>query len=179
MPASYTSEFNASLDIFNNHLYGHHLKVPQEIVKKYSSGIDRRVLIRLNDLTERACAIMPHPEGYFLLINKDVRSKLDIKLGDVVKVEIKKDNSEFGAPLPEEFEIVMEQDLTGREYFLKLTPGKQRSLLHLVSKIKSPDKRIVKALAIMHHLNEVNGNLDFKLLNETIKQFNQDKNLLR
>ncbi|MBE62878.1 MAG: hypothetical protein CMB89_11005, partial [Flammeovirgaceae bacterium] len=66
-----------------------------------------------------------------------------------------------------------DQDKLASEFFHDLTPGKQRNLIYIISKVKNTDSRINKALAIIDHLTERNGKLDFKLLNEKIKEYNQ------
>jgi hypothetical protein len=167
--------FKAPLEHFENNLYGHHIKVDGSVVSKFSESNDRRVIVLLNGILEKPCAIMPHPESYYIIINQDERRKLRIALGDMIEVQMQKDRSEYGMPLPEEFEVVMENDPSGKAYFHELTPGKQRSLIYLVLKVKNTDSRISKSLAIFHHLNEVRGQLDFKLLHDTIKTFNQQR----
>lgn len=166
-------EFETPLAVFDKNLYGHHLKVPQEAVDRFCEGKDRRVRVTLNGHIERPCAIMPHPKGHYLLMNQEVRKKLKITKGDRVRVSMVKDRSKYGTPLPEELEACFDADLEAFAHFEALSPGNQRSLIHIVSKIKSSDKRITKSLAILHHLREVQGKLDYKRLNETIKEFNR------
>jgi hypothetical protein len=70
---------------------------------------------------------------------------------------------------------VLAQDEEGARYFYALTKGKQRSLVYVVGKVKNVDSQIAKGLAIMHHLKEAQGKLDFKRLGEVIKEYNQLK----
>ncbi|WP_317194657.1 YdeI/OmpD-associated family protein [Algoriphagus lutimaris] len=101
-----------------------------------------------------------------------MRSKLKLESGDSLSIFIESDFSEFGHKLPEEFQVLMDQDEEGSKYFKSLTPGKQRSLVYLVTKVKNPESRVKKSLAIMHHLRLSKGKLDFKQLNELIKYYN-------
>lgn len=113
---------------------------------------------------------MPHGEnGYFININKEVRTELKLEIGSVVDVSLKPDKSKYGTYLPPEFEELLEQDKLGAEYFELLTPGKKRSLLHIVSKFKSSDKRIEKGIIILNYLCHTEGKLDFKELNEAFR----------
>ncbi|MCB9246918.1 MAG: DUF1905 domain-containing protein [Flavobacteriales bacterium] len=171
------TDFTGPVEVFENNLYEFHVKVPLQIAEPFCKGKDRRVIATYNGLVEKPCALMPHPTGYFLMLNKDLRSKLRVEPGDLIRVSLRKDESEFGYPIPEEFNAALEQDERARDHFLRLSPGKQRSLIYLVDKLKNSEKRIEKSLAILHHLNEVNGQLDFKKLNETFKIFNRDMNL--
>ena len=67
-------------------------------------------------------------------------------------------------------EELLAQDEHGSKVFHDLTPGRQRSLLHLVGKPKSEAIRIKKAITILEYLKSVNGVLDFKELNLAFKQ---------
>ncbi len=120
---------------------------------------------------------MPWGDGSYIMVNKKIRERLGLKEGDPVTLQLKKDTSEYGMPMPESLQVMLDQDDTGSNYFHALTPGKQRSLIYLVSKVKNIDKQINKALAILDHLKDVNGQLDFKLLSEKIKEYNNRSNL--
>ncbi|MFY0690034.1 MAG: YdeI/OmpD-associated family protein [Cyclobacteriaceae bacterium] len=158
-----------------NPLWSFHLPVPSEIAIKYIEGDNRRIICQLSEEVIWHCALMPSPKsqgGWFILLNKETRTKLGLKQDDKIIVTISKDKSKFGFELPAEFEELMNQDDEGKQHFLALTSGKQRSLVYIVQKVKAPNSRLNKSLAIFHHLKEMKGALDFKILNETIKSFN-------
>ena len=168
----------AKLEKMDSNLWGYHFRIPEEIAEKFKNGNDRRVIVKFNNSLKNHCAIMPSPEGPFIMLNKALVKQLQIQIGDKVDLEIEKDTSEFGMPVSEEFEAVIFGDDQVFEYFQKLTPGKKRNLIHLVNKVKNPDIKINRAMAIAHHLMDVKGNIDFKQLNETIKDFN-NRNKIR
>lgn len=60
-------------------------------------------------------------------------------------------------PIYEEFEAVIFGDEVLFNYFQALTPGKQRNLIHLGNKIKNPDIKINRSIAIAEHLIEARG----------------------
>lgn len=167
--------FKTYLDRFDNDVYGYHLPVPEDVASPFIGGDDRRVVCLVNGQHKMHSGLMAAKPYWFLLLNKQVVKKLGLSLQDEVEVAMEKDTSEFGMEMPEELQEVMNQDPTGTEYFRQLTPGKQRNLIYIAGKVKNTQSRINKALAIMHHLNEVEGKLDFKMLNETIKEYNKLK----
>jgi len=172
MSKKYTT-FETSFLKLNDNLWHYHLVVPIEIKEKFVSGKDRRVIIKLEGIEkEIPCAIMYLKEGHFFInINKEIRTKLQLKVGDKVKVLIRKDESEYGMPMPVELEEMFYQDPESKKYFDKLTPGKQRNLIYLVSKPKTEATRIKKALVITEYLKNSRGKLDFKELNQAYKDF--------
>ena len=81
-----------------------------------------------------------------------------------MEVHLTKDDSEFGLPFPVELEEVLAQDKAGKEYFDKLTPGKQRNIIYAAGQVKNPDLRIQRAMVLIEHLKKNKGKIDFKLL---------------
>ena len=121
-------QFTTTLQKFDSNLWGFHLPVPSTIADKYIEGNDKRVICWINDEFRIQNALMPYSEGYFLLINKDLVKKLNLSVGEEVKLKLEKDRSEFGLPMPESFRTLLEQDTEGNQYFEQLTAGKKRSL---------------------------------------------------
>jgi hypothetical protein len=158
---------------FDHGLWGFYLPVPESIAIAFVNGKDRRVVVCINDSITLHSALMPDKGLWFIMLNKQVVKKLGLLVGDRVSLTIEKDRSEYGMPMPEEMFVCLEQDESASVYFSRLSPGKQRSLIYLISKIKNPDLRIRKTLAILHHLNANEGQLDYKILNETFKDFNE------
>jgi uncharacterized protein YdeI (YjbR/CyaY-like superfamily) len=100
-----------------------------------------------------------------------------LRIGEDVRLNIDKDQSEYGHELPESFRVLLDQDEEGRQFFEQLTPGKQRSLIYIVGKVKNIDSQLNKGMAILDHLKLVQGALDFKKLNSVIKEYNQRSKL--
>jgi len=164
---------HTTLEKFDSNLWGHHFPVSDEIARQFIEGNNRRVICRINAVHTLQGALMPSSEGYFLLINKTLVAKFGLTIGEKVTLELEKDRSEFGHEVPEVFTALLEQDEEGREYFYQLTPGKQRSLIYLIGKVKNVDSQMGKGLAILQHLKDERGKLDFKKLNILIKEYNQ------
>jgi uncharacterized protein YdeI (YjbR/CyaY-like superfamily) len=108
---------------------------------------------------------------WYILINQQLRSILEIEEGNKVNIKIERDPSEFGHEVQEEFTVMLDQDDEANQIFSNLSPGKQRSLIYLVTKVKNPESRMKKSLAIMHHLRLSKGKIDGKQLNELIKYY--------
>ena len=120
---------------------------------------------------------MPYNQGYFVLINKSLVKKLGLMVNTEVSLSLEKDTSEHGHEVPESFQMLLQQDDDGSHLFEQLTPGKKRSLIYIVGKVKNIDSQLNKGLAILDHLKQEKGNLDFKKLNQLIKEYNQRSKL--
>ncbi|WP_296702693.1 YdeI/OmpD-associated family protein [Algoriphagus sp.] len=164
--------FQGKLESFDFNHWSFHVPVPESISKDIVENYNRRVLVKINDQGPWHMALMKAKTYWYILINQEIRKTQSLEVGDLLSISLEKDASEYGHELPEEFQVLMDQDEEGYKYFKSLTPGKQRSLVYIVTKVKNPESRMKKSLAIMHHLRLAKGKLDFKQLNEMIKHYN-------
>lgn len=163
-------EFSTSLEISTNKLWGAHFIVPGWAADFFISAGDKRVVCTLNDTTTYQCALLPKGDGSWLItVNKKTRDLHKFKEGSRFNVKLVKDDSEYGLPMPEEMAEVLAQDAEGNRIFHSLTPGKIRTLLYIAGHVKSSEKRIHRALAIIEHLKKNDGNIDFRQLNDDLK----------
>lgn len=167
-------EFTTTLQKFDTPLWSYHIPVPEEISRHFLESSGTRVVCTLNHAVEFQCALMPRgDQSYFINVNKKIRDKLALNAGDPVKVELKADTSTYGLPMPEELAALLELDAEGDRLFHALTPGKQRNLLYIAGSPKTTDTRLKKAVVIIEHLKTQNGKIDFKRLNEEMKDANR------
>lgn len=167
--------FDAILEKVDSSLgWNYHIKVTDALGQEFIEGDNRRVICIINNSTKINCALMPDGTGHwFIFMNQAIRSKLKIQPGDNLTITLEKDTSDYGMEMPAELLELLNQDEEGSSYFHDLTPGKQRSLIYLVLKVKNSNSRLNKSLAILHHLKEFHGKLDFKILMQTIKEYNR------
>ena len=164
-------EFEARLENFNTRLWSYHIKVPLTIARHFFEQGDKRVVATLDGTVEIQCAIMPAGDDvYFINLNKKVRGQLRLKVGSKVHVQLKKDESEYGLPFPDELKAVLEQDEAGNQLFHALTPGKQRNMIYAVNQVKNPDLRIQRSLVMIEHLKKNQGKINFKQLYEELRK---------
>lgn len=149
------------------------IDVPEQIALDLIKENDRRVSCSFNRLSPTPHALMPNHGAWYININKEIRQRLKVVAGDKIHVDISRDDSKYGMPVPEELMEVIYQDAMFEKYFHALSIGKQRSLIYIVAKIKNSEGRIRKSLAIAEHLIENLGKIDYKGLNEKIKEFNR------
>ena len=147
------------------------LRIPREAVAPLKlKGNIRRVVCTLNGKETFNCSLFPSKGNYFITLNKKLRDKLRLDVGTAVTVELVKDESKYGMPMPDEFAEVLRQDEDGDRFFNALTPGNQRLILKLIVQTNDVDRRIHRALLTMEHLKERNGKFDWHALNEAFKR---------
>ena len=163
--------FNAIIEKFDKNLWDYHFIVPEDIANSFWKKLKtRRVICTLNGSLKIHCALHSNGFGqYYIILNKANRKIISANLGSEINIEIEEDKSKYGIHCPEEMTELLDLDEEGSYLFHKLTPGKQRSLLHIIDKVKSSDIRIKKAIVILDYLKENNGSLNFSELNVAFK----------
>lgn len=150
-------------------LWHFRIPIPDTVFQQFKAG-DKRVICSINGSDFFHFALQPKGDGtYYLMINKELRKQLGLEKDDELGLEIKADESKYGMAVPDFFEELCFQDPEGSTYFHSMTAGKQRSLLHVIGKLKSEEKQLEKALIIFDYLKTTHGQLDFKELNEAFK----------
>lgn len=155
-----------------------HIPIPDTIfTEMLKIADDKRIICTLNNTLSFHCAMMPKGSFHYILVNNETFKKLKLQVNDEVSVEITKDDSKYGINISEELEEVLFSDPDGSALFHQLTPGKQRSLIHIINKFKSSQLRIEKSFVVLEHLKRQKGVLDFKKLNADFKEF-REKNAI-
>ena len=150
-------------------MWNYRIVVPDGVMDNFKET-DKRIICKINSSEEIHCALMSNGDGtFYIMMNADFRKRNNLNEGDEVQVVIRKDDSKYRMAVPDFFEELCFQDPEADQFFHNLTAGKQRTLLHLIGKVKSEQKKLEKALTIFDYLKSVNGALDFKELNEAFK----------
>lgn len=159
-------KFKAVLsNFYDSGVYWGYVNVPIELAEKVK-GKERRVVCTLSDEIEFHCALMHDGKGgFFVNIKKEYQKKLGVLDGDELTIKLREDDSKYGFPVSEAFLELLYQDPEGDAVFHSLTKGKQRSLIHIINKVKSEQLQLEKAHIILDYLKSVNGKLDYKEFN--------------
>ncbi len=156
----------------HSNVYGRHLVLPDKIAETLLETLPhKRVVYRINGGQDIHAGIMSSGDYYYLLLNQEICKTHGLQEDDVCEIELREDDSKYGMPMPRELEEYLIQEPQASEYFEALTPGKQRNLIYIVSKLKSTDKRIEKSHVIVQHLINQKGKLDHKLLYQEFKDY--------
>lgn len=130
-----------------------YLAISEATVKKVGGTGKIRLICTVNGKVEFPCGLMAMKNGTaYISINKKRMKEAGATAGDTVQVELKEDKSKYGMPMPEELNEVLLSDPEGKERFEKLTPVKQRNIIHFVSSVKSSQLKIDRALKLINNL---------------------------
>lgn len=163
-------KFKTEIKPYQTPTWAAHIIIPPKVAAHFKKADIKRLIVKINGKVEYPAALMSIKNGgFFVHVNKENRKKLGVDVGDEISVELAEDKSKYGMPMPEEFQELLYQDIEGDKLFHALTPGKQRSLLHLIGKPKSVDVRLRKGLIVLDYLKNNNGIVDFPTLMQAFK----------
>lgn len=155
-------KIQSKLEITDSDPPWHILRFPKKKVEHFGfKGNLRRVICTLNGVETFNCSLFPAKDDYFITLNKKLREKLGLEIGSAATLEIVKDESKYGMPMPEEFAEVLRQDVEGKRLFEALSPGNQRLMLKLIVFVKDVDKRIIRSLTGIELLKLSDGVFDY------------------
>lgn len=171
-------KFQAKIKFFDENNLGHgpYIEIPEAIYQELLKiTTEKRVKCTLNNTITVSRAMAPKGNFHYILLNKEVLKEAKISVGYLILVELEPDESKYGMPISEEMEEVLYNDPEGSVIFHKLTPGAQRTLIHIINRIKSSNLKIERSFVILEHLKKTKGKIDFELLKEDFK--NQRNNM--
>jgi hypothetical protein len=126
--------------------------IPEQIAGSFLEQGHKRIIFRIKG-QQLHCAIHFRKDiGHYLYFGKQVWRRLQVREGDIEAVEIEADTTTYQAGMPEELEEVLSTDPDGMKAFEALTPGRQRSILFMIGRLKRVDSRIQKALIVVEKL---------------------------
>lgn len=134
---------------------------------------DKRIICTLNNCIVFHCGMLPKKHYHYIMLSKERIKTLNIYINDDFLVDIIPDTSEFGMNNSDEFQEVLESDPEGKLLFEKLTAGKQRSIIYLLSKTKNSQLKIEKAFVFLEHLKRDKGKFDPIVYQEDCRIFRE------
>ncbi len=130
-----------------------YINIPEDVATKFIDEGNKRVICNIDDRFEFHCAILRSKStGYYIMMGKKILKNGNLAKGQEIEVNLFPDTTQYQSEIPEELEEVLKSDFEGYEKFHQLTPGKQRSIIYLVTAVKSPNKRIERALKIIENI---------------------------
>jgi hypothetical protein len=152
-------------------LWGSHLRVSESIARTFIKNKTRRVISSFNGSPEHQCALRPiGNDRYVLVVNQKLRTALNLDIGSTITVTVRQDTSRYALPMPEELEELLRQDKEGNRLFHALTPGRQRTILHIVGLVKDSGLRASRAVIVIRHLKSRAGSVRYKQLYHDLRR---------
>jgi hypothetical protein len=139
--------------------------LPEEFILDFIKAHHRRVKVvaSFNDTSIAFYAALKREKtGLFrIYFSKNKQKELGLFMNDYFEIQLFEDKSKYGAQMSEELEAVLLSDYEAYTIFENLTAGKKRSIIYAISRYKSSQTRVDKALILTENLKR--GIIDQKL----------------
>ena len=129
--------------------------IPDEVASAFAKAGHKRVAIHafFEDRTLHFHGTLHYyKERYLISFGKRYQKELGIFPSDYFELQLLEDTTKYGVEVPESLQAVMDSDLEGFDLFEQLTPGKKRSLIYYISRFKTQQTQVDKALMIFENL---------------------------
>ncbi len=131
----------------------HYLSLDIKVVNALTKDENKRVLCIINDnVTLHAAILMRKELGHYIMLGSPLIKEQKWKAGQVVNVKLEIDQADYQFEMPIVLKEVLNTDPEANAIFQNLTAGNQRSLMYLVTMVKSSDKQVDRALKIAANL---------------------------
>lgn len=134
------------------------LKIDAEIVDQFEHKKKTRFICQLDNKIEFQCGLNHLGDGnFFIILSKRNLEVIGKQLGDLIHFELIQDPNPLGVDMPEVLEVLLDQDELLSERFEKLTPGKKRSIIHQINRIKDIDRKVNRSIELINKANLPRG----------------------
>ena len=142
--------------VFEVSLHGTYgIVLPERIVAPFLEAGQKRVEVfarhAANEVRFHA-ALQKRKGLYRLIFGKRHQKELGIFPNDFFKIQLREDQTEFGVEIPEELGETFRQWPEAYKAFLDLTEGSKRSVIYAISRYRTPQTRVEKALQVGERL---------------------------
>ena len=161
--------YTGTIEDLNTKVWGTGLRVSVSTVQQIRELGWKRLRCTFGGSLEKSTSLTALGGEHYLILNKQILRSTGRSVGDQLEVVIREEDAEFGMEMPETMAEALAMDADAHHLFLALSPGKRRNLIYIVSRSGSADQQIHKALVINQHLKQMEGRLDFKMLNQQLR----------
>lgn len=127
---------------------GAYIEIPFDVKKEF--GAKRvKVKAKFDNIEYRGSIVKMGGPCHMIGITKDIRKKLGKDPGDIISVEVEKDEEERVVEVPEDFVKLMEENLEAKEFYETLSYSGKRKYVNWINsakKAETREKRITEAI---------------------------------
>ncbi len=116
-------------------------RVPFDVVEAYGARGPVRVRGKINGLPFRTTLIQGGPGIHFIVVNREMKDKLEVARGDVVRVEMQLDPRQRKIPIPADLHRALARDARARAKFTGLPPSHQKRYVDYIAEGRRHETR--------------------------------------
>ena len=119
------------------------IEVSEQILEQLGGGKKPLVVVKVNEYTYRS-AVGKMGDRFMISLSAENRKNASVKGGDLVDIDIELDNTPRTIEIPDDFQTLLDLNLTARENFDKLAPSKKKAMVLSITDIKTEETRNIR-----------------------------------
>lgn len=144
--------FQSKLEGMRDGMFGLGMTIPTEVYEALLTSGHRRVILGVGDKKLRRALVGDGEGGGIIILGKEAAKHMGMKVNNLRRFSLETDPEPDRLDIPEEFEIVLEQDPEAKAKWDKMTLGKQRGLCYYLGSAKKEATRIKRAIEIANKM---------------------------
>lgn len=116
------------------------IEVSEQILEQLGGGKKPLVVIKVNEYTYRS-AVGKMGDRFMISLSAENRKNAGVEGGDLVDIEIELDNTPRTIEIPDDFQTLLNLNLTAKVNFDKLAPSKKKAMIISINEAKSDETR--------------------------------------
>lgn len=130
-----------------------YIEIPFNVEKEF--GAKRvKVKAKFDNIDYRGSIVKMGGPCHMIGITKDIRKKIGKDEGDIISVEVEKDEEERVVEVPDDFAKSMDENQEAKEFYEKLSYSSKRKYVNWINsakKTETREKRITDAVLKLKH----------------------------
>ncbi|MHB9937204.1 antitermination protein NusB [Clostridium sporogenes] len=118
-----------------------YIEIPFDVEKEFSAK-RVKILVKFENEQYRGSIVNMGLACYIIGITKEIRNKIDKTYGDIIKVELQKDEEERIVIVPEEFKVKLSNNKVANDFYESLSYSYKRKYIQWLTSAKKEETKV-------------------------------------
>ncbi|ACQ53814.1 DUF1905 domain-containing protein [Clostridium botulinum] len=118
-----------------------YVEIPFDVEKEFAAK-RVKVLVKFENEQYRGSIVNMGLSCYIIGITKEIRNKIDRTYGDIIKVELQKDEEERIVIIPEEFKVKLSNNKIANDFYESLSYSQKRKYIQWITSAKKEETKV-------------------------------------
>ncbi|KEI80554.1 DUF1905 domain-containing protein [Clostridium botulinum] len=118
-----------------------YVEIPFDVEKEFAAK-RVKVLVKFENEQYRGSIVNMGLSCYIIGITKEIRNKIDKTYGDIIKVELQKDEEERIVIVPEEFKVRLSNNKVANDFYESLSYSQKRKYIQWITSAKKEETKV-------------------------------------
>ncbi|KGO12910.1 YdeI/OmpD-associated family protein [Clostridium botulinum] len=118
-----------------------YVEIPFDVEKEFAAK-RVKVLVKFENEQYRGSIVNMGLSCYIIGVTKEIRNKINKTYGDIIKVELQKDEKERIVIVPEEFKIKLSNNKIANDFYESLSYSQKRKYIQWITSAKKEETKV-------------------------------------